>query len=344
VRNAILSIKARGRTKRFNVTNRRFVLFLVPGKNIVNGGVMSIFSIASETKVLLAKSGVSIAICTAFFEPRILRYTKFDNDIDILALADLLPRFPSGADVLVHLPELFAQKYAADCLFVYRTRPDLRWQFNILLQNIDRLPEKRVIEELASIGKVTASTAHKAYATDDTARRIGCPVHFLSVWVSPELYERIGYSRKNKIVMISPDRNPDREKIIREIAKSLPDHRIVEIRNVTYRKYREIAKGAKFSFTFGEGLDAYFIETIFSGGVAMAIFNDRFFTEEYKALDGVFSDGESAIRNVGKFLKMADNAGSYQAIATRQYNVAAKNYLRAEYLYNVKKYYEKYFS
>ena len=102
LRNAILSIRARRRTDRFDVNNRRFVIFLVPGKDLVNGGVMSIFSIASETQRLLGKSGVSAAICTAYLEPRILRYTKFDNDIDILAFSDLLPRFPNGADVLVH--------------------------------------------------------------------------------------------------------------------------------------------------------------------------------------------------------------------------------------------------
>jgi hypothetical protein len=343
LRNTVLSIRARCRTERFDVNNRRFVVFLTLGADFVNGGVLSIFSIASETQKILATSGVSVAICTAYFEPRILRYTKFENDFDILAFADLLPRFPSGADVLIHLPDMFVQSFATECLFVYQTRPDLKWRFNILLQNIDRIPERRDIEELETVGPVTATTAHKAYATHETALRIGCPVHHLSTWVCPELYERLDYSRKKKLVMISPDSHPAKKKIIREIAKCLPDHRIVEVRNITYKRYREIAKEAKFSFTFGEGLDGYFVETIFSGGIAMAIFNDRFFTTEYRNLDGVFPDAENAILHVAEFLRTADNEVRYQAITERQHYMVAKNYVGVEYLQNIKDFYERYF-
>jgi hypothetical protein len=304
---------------------------------------MSTFSIASETRKLLAKTGVSVAICTAYNVPRILRYTKFENDFDIFAFADLLPRFPSGADVLVHLPEFAVQRYVTDCMFVYRARADLKWRFNILLQNIDQSPKRQTIDELVAVGPVTATTAHKAYATLETARQLGCPVHLLSTWLSPDKYERLDYSGKKKLVMISPDSHPAKDRIIREIAKCLPDHRIFEIRNIPYRRYREIAKEAKFAFTFGEGLDNYFVETIFFGGIAMAIFNSRFFTNEYRGLDGVFPDAERAIMHVADFIRAADNGVSYQTIASRQHNVLAKNYIQAEYLQNIKDFYEAYF-
>jgi hypothetical protein len=343
LRNAILSIRARGPTERFNFNNRRFVVFLVPGWDIVNGGVMSIFSIASETEKLLGKSGVSVAICTAYNQPRILRYTKFDNNFDILAFADLLPRFPNGAEVLVHLPDMGAQLFGSDCLFAYRTRPDLKWRFNILLQNIDHIPERRVVEKLATLGPVTATTAHKAYATSETARQLGCPVQLLSTWVCPEIYERVEYCRKKKIVMLSPDSHPAKQQIIEEITKALPDHRIFEIRNVPYNRYRKIAKEAKFAFTFGEGLDAYLVETIFSGGVAMAIYNDRFFTPDYRDLEGLFPDSDSATRNIGGFIRVVDNEVRYQAIAKQQHAVVAKHYVQAEYVQNIKTFYDRYF-
>ena len=342
-RNAILSMRARSRTKRFDFSNRRYVIFLTPGWNIVNGGMISILSIASETRKLLAKTGVSVAVCTAYDAPRIVRYTKFKNDFDILAFADLLPRFPVGADVLVHLPEFAVERYATSCLSVYLARADLKWRFNILLQNIDRLPAGQIIEKLATIGPVTATTAHKAYATHETARSLGCPVHLLSTWLCPEKFERSDYAGKKKVVMISPDSHPAKYRIVREIAKCLPDHRIVEIRNIPYERYREIAKKAKFAFTFGEGLDNYFVETIFSGGIAMAIFNSRFFTDEYRNLGGVFPDAESAVLHVANFLRAADNGVSYKAIADGQLDVVAKSYVQAEYLQNLKNFYETYF-
>lgn len=344
-RDAVLSLRTRKRVDRLiDASNRRFVVFLVLGRNIVNGGALSIFSIAKETQSLLGAKGVSTAVCTGPGQPRILHYTKFDNDIDILAFADLLPRFPPGAEVMVHIPELWTKAFGTDCLSVYRTRPDVKWHFNILLQNIDLVPQRTEIEKLGETGVTTATTAHKAYATDETARRIGCPVHYLSTWVCPEEYERLDYDCKEKVVMVSPDPNPDRGAILRQISTALPDHTIVEIRNMTYRKYRSVVRTAKFAFTFGEGLDGYLVETIFSGGVAMAVYNERFFTEEYRDLNGIFPNVENAIANVAGFLKRADEETRFEAIAARQFSVAAKNYVRAEYLQNIKSFYNKYFS
>jgi hypothetical protein len=343
LRNKILEIKSRKSIKEFGSKNRRFVIFLVPGANIVNGGILSIFSIASETQKLMAMSHVSVAVCTAYSEPRILRYTKFKNDIDIFAFTDLLQQIPSGSEVLVHVPELSVQKYVCAHSFLYHSRLDLKWRFNILLQNIDLIPPKQAVEFLQMIGPTTATIAHKAYATPETAQRLGCPVHYLSWWVYPERFERVGYSKKRKLIAISPDLHPARSEIIRRISETLPDHKIIEIRNMTYQKFRNIIQYAKFSFTFGEGLDGYFVEQIFCGGIGMAIFNDRFFTDEYRNFDGVFLNGEDAIMGIANFIKMTNNGIQYQAVSERQYNLLARNFRREEYLKNIRVFYKIYF-
>jgi hypothetical protein len=338
-RNAILAIKSRKLTDRIAFQAKRYVIFLVPGLNIVNGGQMSICSIASETQKLLAKNGVVTAVCTAFYEPRILRYTKFDNDIDILAFADLLPRFPHGSDILVHIPELFVQEFVTDCTFVYRSRPDLNWRFNILLQNINLTPSKEAVDVLQQLGPTTATIAHQASAA--AAQRLGCPVHYLSWKLCPEDFERVEYSSKKKLIVVSPDKHSEKLEIVRRISESLPDHKIVRIWNMTYRKYKSVIKDAKFMFTFGEGLDGYFVESIFSGAIAMAIFNERFFPSEYGNLEGVFPDSEHAISDIGEFLKAADRETHYKAIADRQYSLAAKTFVREEYLQNIRAFYEQ---
>src|SRR5262249_11814412 len=135
LRNTILRMKSRDRTRQLVSRSKRFVVFLVPGLDTVNGGIISICSIATETQKLLEANGVSVAVCTAYGEPRLLRFTKFENEVDILAFADLLARIPIDADVLVHVPDLFVQKFVSGCPSVYRSRPDLKWRFNILLQN-----------------------------------------------------------------------------------------------------------------------------------------------------------------------------------------------------------------
>jgi hypothetical protein len=341
LRNKILAMKSRRRTDRLASGSKRFVVFLVPGRNIVNGGIISICSIASESKKLLAMNGVSVAVCTAYDEPRMLRFTKFDNEFDLLAFSDLLPRFPSGAEVLVHIPELFVQKYVSDCRFVYRSRPDLIWRYNILLQNIDLTPPKEAVEILQQMGTTTATINHKASA--EIARRLGCPIHYLSWGLCAENFERVEYSRKENKIVISPDSHPAKYEIVRQMAAALPDHKIIEIRNMTYEKYKSILKQAKFTFTFGEGLDGYFVESIFSGGVAMAMFTERFFTAEYRDLDGIFSDGKHAIAGVADFLKATNNEMQHQTIANRQHDLVAKTFVREQYLQNIRSFYENFY-
>jgi hypothetical protein len=268
-----------------------------------------------------------------------LRYTKFDNDIDILAFADLLPRFPDGSDILVHVPELFVQKFVTDCPFVYRSRPDLNWRFNILLQNINLIPSKEAVDVLQQLGPTTATIAHQASAT--AAQRLGCPVHYLSWKLCPEDFERVEYSSKKKLIVISPDKHSEKLEIVRRMSESLPDHKIIRIWNMNYRKYKSVIKDAKFMFTFGEGLDGYFVESIFSGAIAMAIFSESFFPSEYRNLEGVFPDSEHAIFDIGEFLKAANRETHYKAIADRQYNLAAKTFVREEYLQNIRTFYEQ---
>ena len=83
-------------------------------------------------------------------------------------------------------------------------------------------------------------------------------------------------------------------------------------------------------------------KSIFSGGVAMAIYSERFFTAEYRNLEGVFQDSEHAIAGVADFLKATNNEKQHQTIANRQYNLVAKTFVRKEFLQNIRTFYEKY--
>ena len=308
---------------------------------MVNGGVMSICSIASETEKLLAGNGVSVAVCTAYSEPRMLRYTKFDNDVDILAFADLLSRFPAGSDVLVHVPEMDVQKFVSECPSIYLSRSDVNWRFNILIQ-IDRMPQREAVEILKQIGPTTATLAYKSLAAE-AERRFGCPTHFLSWYICPEDFERRDYFDKKPLIVISADEHPLRSEIVRRMVEALPDHEIIEIWNMTYEEYKSTIKHAKFAFTFGEGLDGYFAETIFCGGVGMAWFDDRYFTPEFHNLDGVFRDSKHALTSVAEFLKTTNNEVRYRAVADAQYKLVARTFDRKEYLNNIRTFYEKYF-
>jgi hypothetical protein len=345
IRNGLLKIIE---TKRHRIVvengGKRFILFLVPGQNLVNGGLISIFSIAEETMRQKAIHGATAIVCTPHNEPRITKFTKFENDARVFAFDDLVSLFPLNSTILVHVPELFASDYVAEQTATFLQRPDITWQFNVLLQNIDLIPSSATISTMSRIGKVTATTAHASYGNERTADRLGCPVHHLSTAASPRGFRRVQYGSKEKLIVISPDQSPAKSEIVQKIREALPDHQIQQIRNMTYRKYRETIEKAKFAFTFGEGLDGYFVETIFSGGIGMAIFNDQFFESHYSSLDGVFANSGAAIATVADFIRRADRSDTFGEIASRQFEVVARNYVHEEYVSNLQAYYSKYFS
>src|SRR5262245_21000392 len=72
LRNAVIATRSPRPADRFPSEGRRFVVFLITGRNFVNGGIMSICSIATETQKLLAANNISVMVCTACGEPRLL--------------------------------------------------------------------------------------------------------------------------------------------------------------------------------------------------------------------------------------------------------------------------------
>src|SRR5262249_43203974 len=83
---------------------------------------------------------------------------------------------------------------------------------------------------------------------------------------------------------------------------------------------------AKWSLTFGEGLDAYFAEPIWSGGVSFAVFNERFFTPEFAALDTVYPSWDALLSNIVSDLNRLDDPVSYRACSRRAYDLLGTLY------------------
>ena len=325
-----------------NNSSSKYVIFLVGGFNRINGGWMSIFSIAKETEQLSEIHRAKVAICTAINETPLRKYTKFDNDASLLPFETLLSCVKENSQILLHVPEYAVESIILNYLPSFN-RNDISWHFNILLQNIDFIPRNTAVASLARMGKVTATVAHAAYANDRTSTRLGCPVHLLSTWVCPEKFRRTDYEEKTPLIVVSPDKHPLKREILTAITRTFPGHQLVMIENMKYRKYREIIQRAKFSITFGEGLDGYFVEPIFCGGIGLAIYNDRFFTPDYKDLEGIFSNPKSDPSCIASFMKAVDNAQRFREVANRQFTILSSKYVRAEYLDNLKSFYSKYF-
>lgn len=193
------------------------------------------------------------------------------------------------------------------------------------------------------IGRVTCTTAHEAYSSPAMERQLGYPLHKLSVYVSPEQYDKKCYSEKENLMIVSPDEHPMKDKIMRLISSQFPNLSLRIIRNLTYEEYKKTISQAKWALTFGEGLDGYFVETVFSGGISFAVYNDNFFTGEFKNLRTVYPSFDTLIAKICKDIRNLDNESAYAEYQKEQYNLCSRYYNYNQYIDNLSSFYLRYF-
>jgi hypothetical protein len=320
------------------------IVFFVPGFDIVSGGVMSIISLATETKKLFAGSKTGIFVCVIPYHPPLFKFTKFKNDQGIVDYSAVVSRCKNATQILLHVPEIYTRYVARNTKKMTGRFAGAR-SFNILLQNIDVAPSPVFVNKLKLHGIVTITTAHKAYSGEDTKKRYGCPVHHLSVWISPEKYFYKKPHEKRKLIVVSPDGHKLKDAVFNSIQTQLPGFQFILIKNMTYSAYLEVIAEAMFSLTFGEGLDGYFVEPIFSGGIGSAVYNTRFFDDEYKNLPFVYSSWENLEQHfVADVLRATSNADAYEQAHKAQFEILARNYSYEKYRENIASYYNLYFS
>lgn len=321
----------------------RVVVFLVPGRDRVNGGILSIVSLAEESAVLKDRHGAAVFVCTVPWEPPLLRYTKFANRTTLVDFLVLLRTIRKPAKVLVHIPEIFVARFAELLPPLQGAFPGIAWQFNILLQNIDSIPKKDRVLEIATFGQTTCTTAHKAYCNAQTEELLGCAVSHFSVWCSPEKYLRKSYAQKENLVVVSPDKHPQRKEVLDSLRARMPGYRFQVIKKLTYEQYKELIASAKFSLTFGEGLDGYLVEPVFSGGIGAAVYNDRFFTEELKPLPFIYGSMEELQTKLPLDIAAADCEDLYLQTHLRQFEMFASYYSHESYVANLARFYQERF-
>lgn len=326
-------------------TARRLIVFLVPGDDGVTGGILSIVATFHETLRLRKVHGAEAMLCTIPGDLPLLYYTRFENQDRLHAFSAVLAYFPHLERLLVHIPEYCVGDFLQHC--GQQDRERLRGiavvQFNLMIQNIDLLAPDADIQRLKQWGRVTCTTAHEAYTTG-LANRLGCPVHLLSDYVSPEQYKRVSYEDKGDLMVVSPDPHRYKARIIEAIAWALPWLRVRVVRDITYERYKQLIAGAKWALTFGEGLDGYFVETVFSGGISFAVYNSRFFTDDFRALSTVYPSYEALEQRICTDLKTLDQEDTYRAYQEAQHDVCARHYHYRQYVEKLTGFYATYFA
>ncbi|HNR09455.1 MAG TPA: hypothetical protein PKM27_19190 [Saprospiraceae bacterium] len=331
---------------RYPKSLKKLIVFTIPGGHwskgeFISGGIISIVTFCEETAALFPLHRSATILCTLRNSYLVSNFKNFDNQTDVYRFEQLNAQFPNLTSLLIHIPEYAVKKFRDDL-----TAGDWKWlkkipevHLNVMNQNIRQMPSPGVIGGLSSITRnITVTTAHLKYCNQEQRDKIGMPLHHLSVWISPEQYVFTPWEEKENILVLSPDQHPMKDAILKKLA-FLPDLQIMTIHNLRYREYKALISKAKWALTFGEGLDGYFIESIFSGAIGFAVFNHEFFTPDFGALETVYASYDQLEKKLPGDLFSLNQKDVFTRYQQKQFALCSKYYNIQKYRENISLFY-----
>lgn len=275
--------------------------------------------------------------------PKIEKYNWFNNDVYVYSFDDLIEVIKDYSDIHMHLPEYYVEQFYDSLTNKVREKiKKAKTHINIMNQNIECMPEPKVIQRLYSIAdSVTMTNAHERYTTNEYRELYGVPVHLLASWYDQEPIKLIPYEKKLDKMIVSPDPHPAKEHILKYIKENIPSIELIIIKNVKYEDFKQLEKESKWSMSFGEGLDGYFAGPVLRGGVGFAVYNELFFTPAYKDLPTVFTSFDHFANDIVNFIKNNDNKIAYEKVNSVLFDIIDKQFNHRDYVNNIELYYSQ---
>ena len=334
--------------KNYDRNVEKLIVFVVfgsdwyTGTDNISGGILSISSIYEETNKLKKIHNANVIMLTHANAHLLRKHTQFPNNINVYRFKQLYKYFKRIDSVLFHVPECIVPQFRLQLLaFSKKLLHIKQLRVNILNQNITLMPP---VEEIQAMKKhiplITQTTAHEKYSTPDIERKYGIPLYKLSVFADSSRYKKTPFEKKENIIAISPDEHPLKQAILERIKKELPFLEIRIIKNMKYLAYLDLISRCKYTLTLGEGLDFYFIETVFSGGISFTCYNSSFFPDSFKNSVGIFNDAESLYNNIVESVKQFNNKKDYSNVNNKQNKMISPLYKYDEYLKNLSYFYQ----
>ena len=106
-----------------------------------------------------------------------------------------------------------------------------------------------------------------------------------------------------------------------------------------YDVYKDYASRSKFAITFGEGLDGYYTETVYSGGISFAVYNEIFFTKEFENLHSLYKSFDELLKKIVSDIKYFENEENYNRYNDIQNTILSKMYSFEKLKSNVEQFY-----
>ncbi len=330
-----------------NIKNaKNLAVFFIPDKKYINGGILSIYSICKFTREICPD--IECVICTIPGKYTYSHNPYFQNNEKIYRWEQIVHNIQNVHKVILHVPEYFAAKFYkslknSEKNFL-KSIPDL--QINILNQNIELMPAQKKLNNLYKLTKnVTQTIGHDRYASSEICKKWTITSHFLSVCIEQENSEqkKYSFSKKKKVIVLSPDKHPMREKIVKVLKREMPDFKIVTVQDLKYSDYLDLISAAYFTITFGEGFDAYFNQPLNTGSVSFAVYNDEFFPDKsWKELYNVYSSYQEMKEKITTDMKnLLANPSKYNEVIIKAEEKRAKLYSKEKFINNLRNFYNK---
>lgn len=259
--------------RQLNIEKKNVILFYLPNGECMSGGILSIYFLIDKSQVLFGNAIVIPVVISSL--QRIFKTSWFTNPFFIYNLRRIKKRVSSAQNIVIHIPECFFSQFC-DLVRIHKLESITQLAtINILNQNAEAMPSDQVFEHNKYLcGKLTMTLAFdinmdKIYSFLDQQQMV------LSTWFYKDEYGYLDFDLKDGVCIVSPDNHPLKAQVIKHLEQQL-GLRCIEIRNMPFDHYRALRSRAKWSVTFGEGYDAYFVGTILVGGIGFGVDNANF--------------------------------------------------------------------
>jgi hypothetical protein len=282
----------------------KLIVFILPEHSEMSGGIFSIFSIMNIAKRLKFYHGYESILMTRpnKFDTTYCRQHNFINSEDVYRF-DQIIRMQNLKEIFINIPEYTARSFVESISLEVKQFllkiPSRR--VNILNQNIDLMPAPSDLQDLREFANLalTQSVAHHAYATQEVANKYSLPTLLLPAYTDLSGYSPSAFKDKSNLIIYSKDDAPHKKACLEKLKNEFKDFKFIEINNITFDTYMELATNCKFSISFGEGFDGYIAQPIFQGGLGLTVFKDEFFpNRSFLKYDVFFETGEKMVENI----------------------------------------------
>ena len=331
-----------------NLNNaKKLILFLIPSPDecVINGGIMSIFSLCETSREINPDATCIIST----FPNKKYTYAKNDkflNNESIYRFSQIVDNAKNLEEMILHIPEYYADDFYNDLTerYIEYLKSIKNLHINIMNQNIELMPEPEKLRDLYKLtNNITQTLAHDRYATQEVCDKWQIPTHLFSVNIDLGKYKSYSFEEKEEIIVLSPDCNENKEKIVKKLEKELPDWKLITVNNMTFTEYMDLISRAFFTITFGEGMDGYFGQPQYVNSVGFAVYNDEFFpNNNWKNFENVYTSYDEMYENiVADVKKYSQNKEKYEKIIKDFINENSKLYQISKFYDNLKRFYKK---